>query len=102
MGADLGEGVGFAFAAACSFGLALAGTQHETVGMDGRVRTLFSLLLAGSVALVVIGLRAGPHWPQSPLGWQGLAMLTLLYGNGAHHHVHGVAQTGGGSRTRPS
>jgi len=66
--------------AACSFGLALVGTQHETAGLDGRVRTLFSLLLAGSVAAAVIGLHGGPHWPQTTLGWQGLAMLTLLYG----------------------
>ena len=52
--AQIGEGVGFALAAACSFGLALVGTQHETAGMDGRLRTFFSLLLAGSVALAVM------------------------------------------------
>jgi drug/metabolite transporter (DMT)-like permease len=78
--AQIGEGVGFALAAACSFGLALVGTQHETAGMDGRLRTFFSLLLAGSVALAVIGLRGGPQWPQTLLGWQGLGLLTLLYG----------------------
>ena len=78
--AQIGEGVGFALAAACSFGLALVGTQHETAGLDGRVRTFFSLLLAGSVAMAVIGLNGGPHWPQTDLGWQGLGLLTLLYG----------------------
>ena len=78
--AQIGEGVGFALAAACSFGLALVGTQHETAGMDGRLRTFFSLLLAGSVALAVIGLQGGPQWPQTLLGWQGLGLLTLLYG----------------------
>jgi len=36
--------------------------------------------LAGSVAVAVISLHGGPHWPQTTLGWQGLAMLTLLYG----------------------
>jgi len=78
--AQIGEGVGFALAAACSFGLALVGTQHETAGLDGRVRTFFSLLLAGGVAVAVMSLHGGPHWPQTTLGWQGLAMLTLLYG----------------------
>jgi drug/metabolite transporter (DMT)-like permease len=78
--AQIGEGVGFALAAACSFGLALVGTQHETAGMDGRLRTFFSLLLAGSVALAVIGFSGGPHWPQTTLGWQGLGLLTFLYG----------------------
>lgn len=78
----MGEGVSFAMAAAASFGLVLVWTQHETAGLDGRVRTFCSLVLACSVALAVVGWRGGPHWPQTDLGWWGLFGLTCLYGSG--------------------
>jgi drug/metabolite transporter (DMT)-like permease len=80
--AVMGAGVAFAMAAASSFGMVLVWTQHETTGLDGRVRTLFSLLLAASVALAVIGWHGGPHWPQTDIGWLGLLGLTCLYGSG--------------------
>ena len=56
--AVMGTGVGLALSAAASFGLVLVLTQHETTGLDGRVRTFFSLLMAASVALAAIG-KAG-------------------------------------------
>ena len=77
---QIGTGVLFALAAAASFGLALVIVQRETAGVDGRVRTACTMLVAGVIALGVIGLQGGPHWPQSELGWWGLAALTLLYG----------------------
>ena len=80
--AVMGEGVAFAMAAAASFGMVLVWTQHETTGLDSRVRTLFSLLLAASVALAVIGWQGGSHWPQTDIGWLGLIGLTCLYGSG--------------------
>ena len=80
--AVMGEGVAFAMAAAASFGMVLVWTQHETAGLDGRVRTLFSLLIAASVALAVVGWHGGPHWPQTDIGWLGLVGLTCLYGSG--------------------
>ena len=80
--AVMGEGVAFAMAAAASFGMVLVWTQHETAGLDGRVRTLFSLLIAASVALAVIGWHGGPQWPQTEIGWLGLVGLTCLYGSG--------------------
>ena len=80
--AVMGEGVAFAMAAAASFGMVLVWTQHETAGLDGRVRTLFSLLLASSVALAVIAWHGGPHWPQTDIGWMGLIGLTCLDGSG--------------------
>ncbi len=80
--AVMGEGVAFAMAAAASFGMVLVWTQHETTGLDGRVRTLFSLLIAASVALAVVGWHGGPHWPQTDIGWLGLLGLTCLYGSG--------------------
>jgi drug/metabolite transporter (DMT)-like permease len=80
--AVMGEGVAFAMASAASFGMVLVWTQHETTGLDGRVRTLFSLLIAASVALAVVGWHGGPHWPQTDIGWLGLVGLTCLYGSG--------------------
>jgi len=78
--AQIGAGVAFALAAAAVFGLSLVVMQHETVGVDGRVRTAATLTLAGVVALSVMSVQGGAHWPQSMLGWYALATLTLLYG----------------------
>ncbi len=82
--ARMGVGVAFALAAAASFGVALVLTQHETVGLDGRVRTLSTMLMAALVALLagqlgVLG-PAGFHLPTAGLGWLGLLLLTFLYG----------------------
>ncbi len=76
----IGAGVAFAMAAAAFFGLALVWTQHETQGLDGRLRTLSSMSLAGVVALAFIAAQGGPHLPGSVAGWWGLAALTFLYG----------------------
>ena len=54
--------------------------QHETAGVDGRVRTAGTMYLAGAMALAVIGMQGGAHWPTEPVGWMGLAGLTILYG----------------------
>jgi drug/metabolite transporter (DMT)-like permease len=80
--AVMGTGVALALGAAASFGLVLVWTQHETTGLDGRVRTFFSLLMAASVALVMVGWQGQAHWPQTTLGWWGLLGLTCLYGSG--------------------
>jgi drug/metabolite transporter (DMT)-like permease len=78
--AQIGAGVAFGIAAAAVFGLSLVVMQHETVGVDGRVRTAATLSLAGIVALGVIGVQGEAHWPQSMVGWYALAALTFLYG----------------------
>jgi drug/metabolite transporter (DMT)-like permease len=77
---QIGQGVLFALAGAATFGLALVFVQHETAGVDGRVRTASTMLLAGAIALAVMAAQGGPHWPQSEIGWWGLAALTFLYG----------------------
>jgi len=76
----IGQGVLFALAGAAAFGLALVCVQHETAGVDGRVRTASTMSLAGLMALVVLASQGGPHWPQTELGWWGLGLLTFLYG----------------------
>ena len=78
--AQMGAGVAFALAAAASFGLALIVTQHETQGLDGRWRTWFNMVIACVIALAVVGLQGGPHWPSTNQGWLGLAALSALYG----------------------
>jgi drug/metabolite transporter (DMT)-like permease len=76
----IGAGVGFALAAAGTFGLALVITQHEAADVDGRVRTATTMTMAGLVALTMVGAQGGFHLPQAAAGWSGLAALTFLYG----------------------
>lgn len=78
--ARIGAGVGFALAAAGTFGLALVVTQHEAGDVDGRVRTATTMAIAGVVALAMVATRGGFHFPTAPPGWWGLAALTFLYG----------------------
>ena len=76
----IGAGVGFALAAAATFGLALVITQHEAADVDGRVRTVTTMAMASLVALGMVGAQGGFHLPQAAAGWGGLAALTFLYG----------------------
>ena len=76
----IGVGVAFALAAGATFGLAMILTQHEAGLLDGRVRTVSTLGIAAVIALVVVTLQGGFHWPQASPGWWGLAALTFLYG----------------------
>ncbi len=78
--ARIGAGVAFALAAAGTFGLALVLTQHETNGVDGRLRTASTMVLAGLVALSMVGAQGGLHLPTATAGWWGLGALTFLYG----------------------
>ena len=78
--AQIGSGVAFALTASATFGLALVYTQHETAGLDGRVRTFSSMSLVGVLAVAVAISQGGFHLPNAPAGWWGLGMLTFLYG----------------------
>ena len=78
--AQIGSGVAFALAASATFGLALVYTQHETVGLDGRVRTFSSMSLVGVLAVAAALSQGGFHLPTAPAGWWGLGMLSFLYG----------------------
>ena len=77
---QIGAGVAFALAASATFGLALVYTQHETTGLDGRVRTFSSMSIVGVLAVAAAMSQGGFHLPQAPAGWWGLAALSLLYG----------------------
>jgi drug/metabolite transporter (DMT)-like permease len=76
----IGAGVAFALAAAAIFGAALVFTQHEAGDVDGRLRTATTMSIVAVIALAVVGLQGGFHWPSAAPGWWGLAALTLLYG----------------------
>src|SRR5204862_6932102 len=66
--ARIGAGVGFALAAAATFGLALVVTQHEAADVDGRVRTATTMCMAGLVAIASIAAQGGWHLPDAPAG----------------------------------
>ncbi|RYY83896.1 MAG: DMT family transporter, partial [Comamonadaceae bacterium] len=78
--ARIGAGVGFALAAAGTFGLALVITQNEASDVDGRVRTATTLVVSGVMALVLVATQGGFRLPSAAIGWGGLAALTFLYG----------------------
>jgi len=78
----IGAGVAFALTAAAVFGLALVITQHAAGDVDGRVRTLTTMSMAALVGLGMVASQGGFHLPQTPVGWGGLAALTVLYGTG--------------------
>lgn len=77
---EIGAGVVFALIAAATFGGALVLTQHQTHGLDGRLRTACTMGLVALLALVGVGFQGGFQLPQAAVGWWGLAGLTLLYG----------------------
>ena len=73
-------GVGFGVAAAATFGLVLALTQHEVAEVDGRYRTAITMSIVGLFALAGSSVQGGLHWPTAAAGWWGLVALSLLYG----------------------
>ena len=79
---QIGVGVAFALAASATFGLALVLTQHETVGVDGRLRTFTTMTCVGVLAAVAAMAQGGFHWPTASIGWWGLGLLSFLYGTG--------------------
>ena len=79
---QIGVGVGFALGASFAFGLALVLTQHEAGGLDGRLRTFSTMAIVGVLAAGGALATGGFAWPNAPIGWWGLALLTLLYGTG--------------------
>ncbi|WP_439518503.1 EamA family transporter [Hydrogenophaga sp.] len=76
----IGVGVGFALAAAATFGLALVITQQETGDLDRRLRTTTTMAIVALMALIATSVQGGLALPQAPMGWVGLLGLTFLYG----------------------
>ncbi|MEY2690196.1 MAG: hypothetical protein RL375_4396 [Pseudomonadota bacterium] len=76
----IGVGVSFAVAAAATFGLVLAMTQHSVADLDGRYRTAITMTIVGLLGLAAAQAQGGLRWPDAAPGWWGLAALSLLYG----------------------
>jgi drug/metabolite transporter (DMT)-like permease len=76
----IGAGVAFALGAAATFGLALVVTQHHAADVDGRLRTVITMTIIGTLTLAGALMQGGLRWPQAAAGWWGLATLTVLYG----------------------
>jgi drug/metabolite transporter (DMT)-like permease len=72
-------GVSYAFGAALSFGLVLALTERWMGAVDGRLRTLVSMVVVGTLALIAT-LFGQAQLPHNAIGWAGLFGLTLAYG----------------------
>jgi drug/metabolite transporter (DMT)-like permease len=79
--AQIGPGVGFALAAAVAFGCSLHLITRWLSGVDGRVRTLYTMAVVAVVMLVTGSLGSGFSLPRDPVGWGALGLLTLLYGS---------------------
>ena len=76
----MGTGVALAVGAALVFGVVLALTQHEVAVLDGRLRTVITMLVVGLLAVLALALQGGPRWPRDATGWWALAALSLCYG----------------------
>jgi len=76
----IGEGVAYSFTAAFTFSIALLITQHKTPGVDGRIRSVFTMSMVAVISLGLCIAQGGPHLPQHYSGWLGMALLILLYG----------------------
>ena len=88
-------GVGFGFAAASVFAVALRVTEFKLKALTGPVRSFWTMalvtLMLGTLSLLVLSGAAGEgagqwlgrslHWPTDMIGWAGLAGLTLFYGS---------------------
>jgi drug/metabolite transporter (DMT)-like permease len=85
---EIGLGVSFALMAALVFGFALALTERWMGKVDGRLRSVLSMTVVGSVALAIglageVGAIGGGGFalPHNATGWAGLLLLTACYGS---------------------
>jgi drug/metabolite transporter (DMT)-like permease len=86
---QIGAGVAFALAASATFGLALVYTQHETTGLDGRVRTFSSMSIVGILAVVAAMSQGGFHGTAFTILFTVLPKLGVV-GNSAIMNVEPV------------
>lgn len=78
--ARFASGVGFGLGASLSFAVALLLTTRWMGAVDGRVRTVWSMGVVATVAIVAGAATGGFAWPDAAAGWWGLVLLTVLYG----------------------
>lgn len=77
---EIGTGVAFAAAAALAFGSALFLNARWLHGVDGRVRSFFTMAACGALAFAAAAATGSLALPHDGPGWLGLSLLTLFYG----------------------
>ena len=77
---EIGAGVLWALGASVSFALAMFLTTRWQAGMDGRLRSFFSMSVVAIVVLAGGALGGGFALPRDGTGWLALLLLTALYG----------------------
>lgn len=75
----LGVGVGFGVTAAAIYAVAWVLTLRWLGEVDGRLRTLSSMMVVALVTSVLTWLFSEFAWPRDAAGWIGLAMCSVLY-----------------------
>jgi drug/metabolite transporter (DMT)-like permease len=77
---EIGAGVGWALGASFSFALVLYFSARSLKGVDGRLRTFYTMGVA-AILVATAGAATGTFdLPEDGTGWVGLTVLTLLYG----------------------
>jgi drug/metabolite transporter (DMT)-like permease len=77
---EIGTGVAFATGASLSFALMLFLNARWLHGVDGRVRSFFTMSSCGAVAIAGAA-ATGFALPADGTGWLGLILLTAFYGS---------------------
>ncbi|MFY9314685.1 MAG: DMT family transporter [Burkholderiales bacterium] len=77
---EIGAGVLWAMGASVSFALAMFLTTRWQAGMDGRLRSFFSMSVVAVVVLAGGALGGGFALPHDGTGWLALLLLTAFYG----------------------
>jgi drug/metabolite transporter (DMT)-like permease len=77
---EIGAGVLWACGASVSFACALFFTTRWQPGMDGRLRSFFSMSVVAAVTLVGGAATNAFALPADATGWIALALLTAFYG----------------------
>lgn len=73
-------GIAFGLGASGSFAAAMVLFTRWLGPVDGRVRTVWTMATVALVAAMAGVASDSLAWPADPLGWTGLALLTLFYG----------------------
>lgn len=78
---EIGAGVAYATGASLSFAVVLFLNTRWLHGVDGRVRSLFTMASCGAVAFAAAATTGTLVFPADGTGWLGLALLMLFYGS---------------------
>jgi len=78
---EIGAGVAFATGSSLAFASVLFLNARWLQGVDGRVRSFYTMASCGVVALAAVAATGTLALPADGMGWLGLTLLTLFYGS---------------------